>query len=101
MATCSDNPDAGVLADKASATPGTNQDTAMEDPAILADRLIEAQHKLEVALRKLNPPKRHAELAAASEAVQIALDLLAALPVQAAARQPAQPLTPLTLLRKK
>jgi len=101
MAICSDNPGSGLLADKASATPGPNPDTAVEDPAILADRLIEAQHKLEVALRKLNPPKRHAELTAASEAVQLALDLLAALPDQATQRQPAQALTPLTLLRKK
>ena len=100
MAIYSENPGPKCPAEKVSAPPETEQD-AVENPAILANRLLEAQHKLEAALRKLQPPKRHAELAAASEAVQIALDLLAALPDPAPTPQPAQLLTPLSLLRKQ
>lgn len=64
------------------------------DPAVLKRRLLDARARLEQQLRALQPRERHAQLEAALEAVDVALDLLATAQLAAPTSVPQKPSTP-------
>ena len=72
--------------------PGAGAESA--DPVIMKGRLLEARAKLEQQLRALQPRERHAQLEAAFEAVNVALELLATAQLAAPSPAPQKPSSP-------